>query len=450
MVTGLLTLGLTVHLGLHFFEPKLALTWSYAHLSRHPALPWIGAALVLLLPIVSVWAWRRPAAARAPRPLTWRIVVAIGLPLAAVLIVAGLLWPNPPISVDPLALVLDVKDRSIGSGRRLLLVWLLWNLWALIGPLWGSLTAFLRSMDALLTTGALLALVACAHRLGRTRGEVAAIALLAWTAFGTFQLGIGYLEVYPAELAATALFVWLGLRSVDGDIHPAWPVVVAALAPFWYVTLILLAPALAVIAWLELRRPGGFGRLALSAVLAIAAAGLATVPGIGRPFAWSTLVARVAEQSAYQSGYSSTSSLLPLDYILSWVHARELVHILLLVDGVGVLLVLVAGAWLLARRRVDARALFLAVVIASHLPYLVAFDGVFGAFCDWDLFSYLAVPTSLLGGYAFVQWGREAPKPFAALLGLALAANGVHLLARLNALHIELPQHRLESPYHMP
>src|SRR6185503_18919677 len=183
----------------------------YAHLARHPTLPWIGAALVLVLPVVTVRAWRHPAASRAPGRLSWRIVVGAGVPLAALLIVAGQLWPNPPISVDPVALILDVKDRSIGAGRRLLLVWLMWNLWALIGSLWINIPAFIRAMDALLGTGALLALAACAYRLGRTRGEVAAIALLAWTAFGTFQLCIGYLEVYPAELAATALFVWLGL-----------------------------------------------------------------------------------------------------------------------------------------------------------------------------------------------------------------------------------------------
>ena len=201
---------------------------------------------------------------------------------------------------------------------------------------------------------------------------------------------------------------------------------------------------------LELRRRGGFHRLTLAAGLAILAAGLATIPGLGRPFAWATLVARVAADSAYQSGLSPTSSLLPLDYILSTFHARELVHTLLLVDGVGFLLVLVAGSWLVARRLVDARAAFLALVIAAHVPYLIAFDPVFGAYCDWDLFSYLAAPASLLGAYAFVQWGRECPKPFAVLLGLALAANGVHALARLNALHIDLPQHRAETPYHLP
>jgi len=36
------------------------------------------------------------------------------------------------------------------------------------------------------------------------------------------------------------------------------------------------------------------------------------------------------------------------------------------------------------------------------------------------------------------------------LLGLALATAGVHLLARLNALEIDLPRHRIESPYHEP
>ncbi len=321
VVAGLVAAGLAVQLGLHFFEPRLAITWSYAHLSRHPLFPWLGAGLVLGLPVATMRAWRHPAAAHPLGSLSLSTVLGGGVLLAAALLVAAALWPAREISIDPLALILDVRDRSIGAGRRLLLVWGLWNLWALVGSYWESVPAFIRSMNALLATAALLALAACARRLGRTRGEATAIALLAWTALGTLQLCIGYLEVYPAELAATSLYLWLALRAIDGDLHPAWPVVVAALAPFWYVTLILLAPSLLVVAVTEFRRPRGFQRLAVAAVLAIAAAGLATIPGLGRPFAWATLVAHVAAQSAYQSGYSATSSLLPMDYIVSGVHA---------------------------------------------------------------------------------------------------------------------------------
>jgi hypothetical protein len=450
LVAGLVGSGLVAMLGLHFIEPHLAITWSFAHLWRHPLLPWIGGALVLVAPVATALAWPHPSLARPLGALSWRSVLGAGLLLAVALLVVATRWPARPVSIDPVALVIDVRDRTIGNGRRVLLIWVLGNLWAAVGSLWRTVPDFIRSMDALLGTASLLALAGCARRLGRSRGEVTAITLLAWSAFGTLQLCIGYLEVYPAELFATTLYLWLALRTIDGDLHPAWPVVAAALAPFWYVSLILLAPSLAVIAVHQLRQRGGFRRLAVAAVLAIVAAGSATIPAFGRPFAWAPLVSLVGADSAYQSGLSPTSSLLPLHYILTGPHARELAHTLLLVDGVGFLLVLVAGAWLAVRRAIDTKAAFLAVVIAGHLPYLVAFDPVFGALCDWDLFSYLAAPASLLGAYAFAQWGRECPKPFAVVLGLALATNGVHLLARLNALHMDLPKHQLETPYHMP
>jgi len=449
-VAALLGAGLAVELGLHFLEPRLAITWSYAHLWRSPALPWVGAALVLVLPAATLLAWRHPAVARPPGTPSWPAVLGVGVVLGAGLVVVGHRWPAASISVDPAALVMDVAALSLGNGRRLLLVWSLGHLWHLGTSWWPNVSNFIRGVNALFGAASLLLLGGCARRLARTRGETAAIALLAWTAFGTFQLCIGYLEVYPAELLATTLYLWLALQTIDGELHPAWPVVVAALAPFWYVTLVLLAPSLVVIAVVELRRPRGLGRLALSAILALAAAGAATLPFLGRPFAWATLAARVSEQSGRQFGLSPTSSLLPFAYIVSGYHARELVHTLLLVDGVGVLLLLAAGPWVLAQGATDAKAVFLALVIASHLPYFIAFDPVWGALCDWDLFSYLAAPTSLLGAWVFVQWGRRWPDAFALLLGLALATAGVHLLARLNALEIDLPRHRIESPYHEP
>ena len=65
----------------------------------------------------------------------------------------------------------------------------------------------------------------------------------------------------------------------------------------------------------------------------------------------------------------------------------------------------------------------------------------------------MVVPASVVqrgpeGAYAFVVWGREHEHAFAWLLGLAIASAGVHLLARWNALDVDLPRHLLESPYH--
>ena len=439
-----LAAGLAAELALHFLEPRLAITWSYAHLGRRAALWWIGAALVLVLPPASAWAWRRPGAARALGVLSWRSAVA-AVALAVAVLALGRTWPAPLVSIDPWFLVKSVAEGTGQNGRWYLLLWSYERLGAAVRP-WLDAPQVIRTVSGLAASVALVALAGAARRLGRTRGEAGTITLLAWSAFGTAQLVPGYLDVYPFALAVTALYLCTALGALAGDVHPGWPLALAFVAPFFYIGLVLLLPSTAVIALSAARRPEARAPLALGLLAAVAAAGAATLPGFGAPFAWRAFVARAHADSGWQLGLSPTSSLLPLGYLLSGAHAREVVHTLLLVDGVGVLLLVVCGAWLPRR---DPAAALLALLVAPWLAYVVAMDPLFGAFADWDLFSYGAAATSLLGAYAFVAWGRAAPRAFGWLLGLALAAASVHLLARWNALDVDLPRHLLESPYHV-
>src|SRR5436190_413949 len=386
-----LSAGLAAELALHFLEPRLAITWSHAHLGRRGVLPWIGAALVLALPAASAWAWRRPGARRALGASSWR-AAAVAAALGAAVLALGRVRPAPLISIDPWFLVKSVADGTGENGRWYLLLWSYQRLGAAVRP-WLDAPHLIRTVSGL---AASLALVALA-----------------------------------------------------GAAHPGWPLVIAFLAPFFYIGLVLLVPSTVVIALAAARRPAGGARLALGLLGAVAAAGAATLPGFGAPFAWAAFVARAHADSGYQLGFSPTSSLLPLRYMLSGAHAREVVHTLLLVDGVGVVLLVVCGGWLLLHPRTwSPPAALLALVVLPYLAYVVAMDPLFGALADWDLFSYGAAATSLLGAYAFVVWGREHERAFAWLLGLAIASAGVHLLARWNALDVDLPRHLLESPYH--
>ena len=436
--------ALAAEVALHLLEPRLAITWSYAHLGRRATLWWLAAALIVLLPPAGAWAWRQPTATRPLGAVTWRTGLG-ALVLAAAILALGLAAPAPPVSIDPWFLVKSVAEGTGENGRWYLLLWTYERVFALVRPALHA-AAFVRAASGLAASVALPALAAVARRLGRTRGEAVALTLLAWTAFGTAQLVPGYLDIYPLALALTALYLATALGTLAGDVHPGWPLTIAFVAPFFYIGLVLLLPSTAVIVLAGARGPQGRARLALGLGIALAAAGVATLPGFGRPFVWGAFVARARADSGWQYGLSPTSSLLPLGYVASGPHAREVLHTLLLVDGVGIVLLTGFGAWLPWR---EPAATLLALLVGPWLAYLVTMDPLFGAFADWDLFSYGAAATSLLGGWAFVSWGREHPRAFGWLLGLALAAAGVHLLARWNALDVDLPRHLLESPYHV-
>ncbi len=444
-----LAFGLAAYLALHFLAPPLAMTWGFAHLDRRAWLPWVAAALVAALPAATLAIWERPALAAPPRPVGWGTALgAVALAWLA-LGVAGALSPAPAVSVDPVAYVQGVATGSGLVARWYLTVWSLSHVAAWLAPVAG-VVAVIRGASALSVAVALAALAGAARQLGRTRGEALAITLLASTAFGVLQLGLGYIDVYPIPLAATALYVWTGLRAVRGTGHPAWPFAIAAVGPFWYVGLVLLAPSLVVLAALALRRPGEGRRLALAVGVAVLAAGAATLPATGRPFAWGTVLAQVVAASTWapRPGWSS-GDLLPVAYMVGARHAAEVLQLVVLIDGVGVLLLVVAGATALARGAWDPAAAFLGLIVIAWLAYLIAMDPVYGPYADWDLFGYGAAVTSLLGAFAFVAWGRTCPRLFAPLLGLALAAAGVHLLARLNALDVDFHIHAIESPFHL-
>jgi hypothetical protein len=442
------TIAMVAYLVLHFAEPALAITWSYAHLGRSRSLPMLGAALVVVLPALAAGLWNRPALMLPPGRTTWMHVAIATAVLVPSLIVLGAWFPTPHFSIDVIYFVDAVRSTNEDNARWYLLLWLIEHVAAWLRP-WFAADQVIRAANGVFATVAVVALAGAARHLGRTRGEVLAITLLAVSAFGVAQLLMGYLDIYPMPLALTTVYLWSAFATLDGVLHPAVPLAVAAIGPFWYIGLAQLVPSTLVIVAVELRRTDGVMRLAVSAAAAVILAGLATVPWFGHPFAWGAFLVRAKAISKYELGLDPASSLLPLDYMRSATHLREVVHTLLLVDGVGWLLLTICGASLLLQRRPEPKALLLAAVVLVNLAYLVTFDALFGAYADWDLYSYGAAASALLGGWSLVTWGRRCPRATGALVGLALAAAGVHLLARLNALDIDKTRHLAESPYHI-
>jgi hypothetical protein len=441
-----LVAGAFAQVALHLAEPPLPVTWGYAHLSRAAALPWIAALLVLALPPLGALVWRRLGGAPL-RPYGRARVAIIVAGVAVVLAAAGLWFPMGALSIDPVVFRIwvvrgDVNERS--------------DLWLrLLALITQPLTpVFLPWRTALVLTGVLgsvtlVSLIATARRLARDRAEALAIALIACTAFGVARMSFGVVDVYPIALLLTALFFWSALRTLDGDGHPVWPLLIVATGPFWYLGLVLLVPAGFVLLAELLRRRATRGPAVLAAAVALVAAGLATLPSTGRAFALDAFFSALGSQTALDLG-TSPGALHSREMLLSGQHLYNVFNTAVMVDGVGILCTLTVGVWLAARRLYgltwDPFAVMLGGTAAGQLFYIATFDQTFSPAAQWDLFSYTSVATALFGGWALMRWGRRAGPRTGWVVGLVVALALVHLLARLGATHLDLKRHERESP----
>ncbi|MBY0279392.1 hypothetical protein K2Z84_28990, partial [Candidatus Binatia bacterium] len=450
-VAGAIALGAALILWLHVTEPQLAATWSFAHLGRHPVLRWLAVLVVLALPVAGKLLWRGRSPSRAIAPLRWWHGAIAVLLLWAVLALLGLRFPAPVICIDAVYFVKETRDGTAGNHRWFLALWSYGSIYRALGGALDGKT-FVRVLNALMTAVACVAVVGSARLLGRDRREALTISALVLTSFGNLQLALGYIDVYPIPQAAMALFAWTALRAVRGGGSPLWPLAIAAVGPLCYVGLLLLAPAALVLAITIALEPGGIRRLLPAVAGVVLLLGVGTLPLHGRPWDLLAFVRGVAHDAQPQLGLSETSSLLPIGYAFGVKHLTELLHGLLLTDAVGTLLLVTALPAVLWTTR-DAPTwrmlLLLGALAGPVLVYAFLMDPLFGPYADWDLFSYGALASSLLGAYAFVLWARAHDAWAGPLAGLLVAAAVVHALARLNALDVDFARHMREEPFHV-
>jgi hypothetical protein len=436
-------------LALHLFEPKLAITWSYAHLGRTAWLPWLAGAIAVALPFAVQAAWRHPA---GQLPLTpWRPsqVFAIWLAVSAVALGIALVTQATVLVADVKFLHDRMADEVIVGRWHLLVIGYRLLVRAFAGAV--PMEIVIRCANALLGSVALISIAGCARCLAATRREATAIAALCFTSLGIAQLIAGYADIYPVPLAIASVFCWLGLRTIAGKMHPAWAFGLGAIGPFVYLGMVLLAPALVAIAVIDLRRDGGRRRIALAAFVALLIGGAATIPGFGAPFALHAFYSASFEVAVANLGYSAGGYQLPLAKVLSSEHLNDVLNTMLLVDPVGWTLVFVPGVLVfagVARSEDRDKLAFLLPMLAGHFAFLVAMDSLYGAYLDWDLYSYGSIWTSLLGGYALVRYAGTS-RWLGLLLGLALATSSVHLMARLHAMDVDHELHVQESEPHI-
>lgn len=449
--------GALLYLALHLFEPALPATWAFAHLGRDPWLVALALAQIAVLPPLALLADRMPFFRGAWSPPSRRTALAAFAILSLLFLAVGWRHPAKPLCIDSPWFAIEVYTGELGCTRWYLTLATYTPLlraveWAAaewVTPFKVPARTFVPVVNAFATAAAYLLLLGCARRLGRDLFETAAITLLAWGAFGNFQLIFHYMDVYPVAQLCLTLYLWTAFRALDGESTLTAPFVVLALVPLFYVGLVLVAPSALVLVLAARRRPAFARELAVAVAAAFVAGGLAMVPGYGLPFAFAPYLRDLVADSAAPYGFDPDSSLLPLRVLFGAAHLAEVWSVLLLIDGIGLLLCLAAG-WALWKRGAepDRKALLLAAVLVPQLLFVFTMDAVWGTYLDWDLFSYVAIPTSLLGGYALMVWGRPRRRLRALLLGLLLAADGVHLLAKTNALELGYARHVAETPMH--
>ena len=456
---ALVLVGLAAYLMLHFAAPQSALTWSYAHLDRAPWRVACAALGVLMLPPLVAVLWRLPPGRRALSNRLSRQTIALAAVALAAWVAIGGALPAPASNFDALVMVRAMEgERDVARWTNT--QWLFRHLVALARPYLDA-RSVLVLLDSLAAGLGLLGIAAAVRELVTTRAEAIALFALVATSFGVLQIAVGYVDIYPVALFFTGMWLALALRTIRRGLHPVFPAMLLGAAPFFYIGLVLLWPSALAIAWAEVRRADAAShrraraRLGVAAAGAIGTAALSTLPAYGRIAAWRDFLADASRDSAANAGLQLGTNLLPLDVLFSAQHALEVLHGLLLVDALGPLFLLGPGLWVCARtplrdwRRWDPRALLLCLLVAPSLLYSTVMDPVYGPYADWDLWSFGAGLSALLGGWAFIVWGRAHARVFPLLLGLALAASTTHLLARLHAIPFERDQHMRESPVHL-
>jgi len=458
VAAGVLLAGV---IGLHVVEPRLGVTWSYAHLGRDGWRVALAIVAAVALPVLGARVWRTPILDAPFAPKLGVRMIAAGGAFVVAMAAIGAAAPAPASNYDSVAMLEALAGLREPPPR-----WMLGSeiLELLVRPFRGlDAFAFKRSVagiDSALAAVGLLGLACVAREIARTRGEAAVVALLAASAFGTLQIAVGYIDIYPLALGiigAYLAFAAFELRRGSGLYACA---ALAATAPFVYIGLTWMVPSLLVVGFFAGRRDGGARRVALGAVVAVAAAGLATVPRYGLPFQWLAFLDELNATIAAHLGLQPTSSLLPLDYLLSWRRVEEVIHSMLLVDPVGWVLLATCGAAVLVRwlpratpnahadRSCDPLAVFLLSVALPGVVYGIAMDPIYGAYLDWDLWAVGAPPVSLLAAWSLVAWGRRRRAWMGTIAGLALACALTHALARLHALPLEAERHLRETPHH--
>ncbi len=327
----------------------------------------------------------------------------------AYLLSQGIAWPDP-------------TQRLVYSWQAPLDVFLHSRVWLwLHEPLgWADAMPAYRLLSPLAGGLYLLALLALSRDERLAPGWLT-FGLLA--SLGLLQLFFGYVENYSFAAAGILLYLWLGIRTLQGR-SPLWLAALAlAITNGLHPSTVILAPSLLFLAWQQ--RQGNGGRSAsFPAMLAQVGLPMLLVAG-GVILLMETGGHGIAALwTSDRPGGGDGRWLVPLfrtstrweHYtLLSWPHLRDFLNEQLLVAPAALpALILLGGAWLRrqaqpvgelpsaqARLNGTGQAIpgllgFLSWAAGAHLLLTWFWNPDYGGQRDWDLFSLAALPMTLL------------------------------------------------------
>lgn len=427
-----LALGLIIlHLGAGLLPEDQA--WGVWPFQMLPAAARYGA---LLAATLLLWprahqavarAWRRACPTRPLRlPIAgWRALVAA---LAAVPFWLGRLvhtrWGDAYILTQAIP---HPQVRLTYTWQAPLDVFLHAKLWALAHALWGwDVMRVYHVVSVIAGVVFLYILLWAAEDWGRSRLEKAFFVGMV-ASLGMMQFFFGYVENYTLIPIGILIFLWLGLRSLQGRarfwtvslalactnaFHPStlvlWPAVLVLLARRWRSPRAwaecLLPPLLVGAGVLVLMEAGGHG---LDALLG------ADFPGGGDRRWWVPLWQTETRWEHYT--------------MFSWGHALDIVNEQLLVAPFTLPLLALAHAFLPRRTPRDPATRFLAVAGLCYLLFTWTWNPDYGGRRDWDLFAPAALPLTAWLAYALPR-RLEHPRALAETAWAVLPTAFAHLV----------------------
>ncbi|MHB8079152.1 MAG: tetratricopeptide repeat protein [Candidatus Krumholzibacteriia bacterium] len=282
-------------------------------------------------------------------------------------------------------------------------------------------TAFRLSavLSGALYTGLAVAVARTAAR--DAGGRLLAAGLL--LGLGVSALFCGYIEAYAPVAAGVLLYLFTALLVARGR-APLWlaAVVLGAVLPL-HSTLLALLPSLVLLALPATSRPAprDFARAAagaaaalLLAALGVAALGVDPLAPFARLRPDQLLALDPAAEAGFRRAYGFWSPR----------HAGDLANLALL-TAPGVVLLLLSG--LVRPARPGRRDAWLVAACLAPLAMFALINPEIGAFRDWDLFAWPAIPAALYVAMRLdrLPGGRGAGRAGAAAI---VGAAAVHLL----------------------